>query len=72
MNANELADELDASRLEPYTSEYLVGKAATMLRQFELAESIIKQQKLEIDALLRFIDVRGETGQFIIWKAQEK
>ena len=33
MNANELADELDASRAEPYTPEYLVGKAATMLRQ---------------------------------------
>ena len=43
MNANELADELDASRVEPYTSEYLVGKAATMLRQ----------QQAEIEALNR-------------------
>jgi len=33
MNANELADELDKSRQEPFTSEYLVGQAATMLRQ---------------------------------------
>jgi len=33
MNANKLADELDASRVEPYTPEYLVGKAAAMLRQ---------------------------------------
>jgi len=33
MNANKLADELDASRVEPYTPEYLVGKAAAMLRK---------------------------------------
>ena len=42
------------------------------LDQLGLAESIIKQQKLEIAALLKFIDERGETGQLIIWKAQEK
>jgi hypothetical protein len=41
MNANELADELDKSRQEPFTSEYLVGQAATMLRQ----------QQAEIEAL---------------------
>ena len=51
MNANELADELDKSRQKPYTSEHLVGKAANMLRQFGLAESIVKQQQLEIEAL---------------------
>ena len=32
MNANELADELDRSRQEPYTSEHIVGKTAAMLR----------------------------------------
>jgi hypothetical protein len=42
------------------------------MEQLGLAESIIKQQKLEIDALLRFIDERGETGQLIIWKAEQK
>lgn len=41
MNANELADELDKSRQEPFTSEYLVGQAATMLRQ----------QQAELDSL---------------------
>ena len=41
MNAYELADELDKSRKESYTSEHLVGKAATMLRQ----------QQAEIEAL---------------------
>jgi len=33
MNPHELANELDKSRTEPHTSEYLVGKAANMLRQ---------------------------------------
>jgi hypothetical protein len=40
MNANELADELDKSRQEPFTSEYLVGQAAAMLSQ--QAEEIIE------------------------------
>ena len=63
MNANELADELDASRLEPYTSEHLVGKAATMLRQ----------QQAEIEALKQIIDANNliqNIGQFV--KPQEK
>jgi ketopantoate reductase len=76
MNALELADKLqtngkgcscaavcawecacDAEWAENYTSE-----AATMLRQ----------QQAEIEALNRFIVERGETGQLIIWKAQEQ
>lgn len=56
MNANELADALD---VESSQAEYgyvvddwkLFRDAATMLRQFGLAESIIKQQQLEIEAL---------------------
>jgi hypothetical protein len=51
MNANELADALQET--EPYysTDYKLFDKAAAMLRQFGLAESIIKQQQLEIEAL---------------------
>ena len=51
MNANELADELEDC--EPYNVKdtYLLQAAAAMLRQFGLAESIIKQQQLEIEAL---------------------
>ena len=44
MNANELADLLE-------TTESTNNKAAAMLRQFGLAESIIKQQQLEIEKL---------------------
>ena len=51
MNANELADALQET--EPYysTDYKLFDKAAALLRQFDLAESIIKQQQLEIESL---------------------
>ena len=59
MNANQLADELD-----------------TMLKAIGLIDNrvptMLRQQQAEIEALLKFIDERGETGQLIIWKAQEK
>jgi|GEM_PF-2229221 len=59
MNANELANLLEVdSWYKLVTREEI----ATMLRQ----------QQAEIEALNRFIAERGETGQLIIWKAQEK
>jgi len=60
MNANELADlmiQFDSGRIYEHAEEI-----ATMLRQ----------QQAEIESLLKFIGERGETGQLIIWKAQEK
>ena len=54
MNATELAFLLDKSRKESYTSENLVGKAATMLRQQqaeieELKDKLmLAKQSLEI------------------------
>lgn len=39
---------------------------------FENAERIIRERESEIHSLLKFIDERGETCRFIIWKAQEK
>ena len=50
MNANELADWIDEVNIAAVGSKTMT-KASNMLRQFDLAESIIKQQKLEIDAL---------------------
>ena len=32
---------------------------------------VIKQQQAEIEALNRFIEERGETGQLIIWKTKQ-
>ena len=51
MNATELAFLLDKSREESYTSEHLVAKAATMLRQ----------QQAEIDNLTSIKYVNGVT-----------
>ena len=47
MNANELADKL--SSWEGYYG--YCDEAIAMLRQFGLAESIIKQQQIEIESL---------------------
>jgi len=51
MTANELADELEDC--EPYNimDTHLFKAAATLLRQFGLAESIVKQQELRIAEL---------------------
>ena len=63
MNANELADLLaDSNDLD-------IRRAVAMLRQFGLAESIIKQQQLEIEAL----KVKAHEWYLIAMeKAQEK
>ena len=50
MNANELADYLDEF-YKKYVPNDAFEESANMLRQFGLAESIIKQQQLEIEAL---------------------
>ena len=42
---------------------------------FQIQEAVIdtlREQQAEIESLLKFINERGETGQLIIWKAQEK
>jgi hypothetical protein len=51
MTPNELADELEAFYVDPDGFPYMISEAVTVLRQFNLAESIIKQQQLEIEAL---------------------
>ena len=65
MNATELAFLLDKSRKESYTSENLVGKAATMLRQ----------QQAEIEALKDKLYLTKQSLDIVdswIEKAQEK
>ena len=60
MNANELADELEACFTK--ADWKYVDETANMLRQ----------QQAEIEELLQFIAERGETGQLIIWKTKQK
>jgi hypothetical protein len=50
MNANQLADDAENISNAIEALEW-VQKAVPMLRQFGLAESIIKQQQLEIETL---------------------
>ena len=62
MNAKEFAHELE--------------KAASFIRQqqaeLDRAVELYTDKAIENEALNRFIAERGETGQLIIWKAQEK
>ena len=50
MNANELADWIDEVNIAAVGSKTMT-KASSMLRQFDLAKSIIKQQEIEITTL---------------------
>ena len=68
--SNKLADEVDIH--VAMGGSHFFKEVSKILRQFSLAESIIKQQKLEIESILKFIDERGESGQLIIWKASQK
>ena len=75
MNANELADELTKMfRGEEY--DRIIHEIPDLLRQqqaeLDRAVELYTDKAIENEALHRFIDERGETGQLIIWKAQEK
>jgi hypothetical protein len=73
MNANEIADELSACFTKA-DWEY-VDETVNILRQFGLAESIIKQQKLEIEALKDKLYLAKQSLDIVdgwIGKAQEK
>ena len=62
MNAKQIADELE--------NIYLIqgdGKG----KPFQQYADFVRQQQAEIEALNRFIEERGETGQFIIWKTKQ-
>ena len=54
MTANELADWIDEVNIAAVGSKTMT-KASNMLRQFDLAESIVKQQKLELNALHKLV-----------------
>jgi hypothetical protein len=63
MNANELADKLKLVRyFLSLVDGQVLNDAEAVLRQFGLAESIIKQQELQIEAL------KAEVKQWEEWK----
>ena len=84
MTANELAHDLEKSIVEPYTSEYLVRQAATMLRQQQAEIEALKAKTLtdeeieniaencwKTDEDLQFFDY-NKFARAILRKAQEK
>lgn len=54
------------------TDAGIVTQLAVVHTMLPKVKELIDQQVTEIEALHRFIDERGETGQLIIWKAQNK
>lgn len=71
MNANELADALEADYWDSRANKVML-EGAKMLRQFGLAESIIKQQQLEIEALKEALKIMCIDADSILKKAQNK
>jgi ketopantoate reductase len=63
MNANDIAEELESIH-------WLQDGAKS--KPFQMYADFIRQQQAEIEELLQFIVERGETGQLIIWKAQNE
>ena len=47
-------------------------RAVALESELDRAVELYTDKAIENEALLKFIDERGETGQLIIWKAQEK
>ena len=60
--ANELADGLAKMYIEKDVNGLFNKRIQNMLRQFDLAESIIKQQQLEIEALKAELAKYGTNG----------
>lgn len=56
MNANELADKLENAKSISEVARLVKENVIPTLRQFDLAESIIKQQELEIKRLKTIIE----------------
>jgi len=62
MNAKQIADELE-------NIYWIQGDGKG--KPFQQYADFVRQQQVEIEALNRFIEERGETGQFIIWKTKQ-
>jgi molybdopterin/thiamine biosynthesis adenylyltransferase len=50
----------------------IVTQLAMVHTMLPKVKELIDSQVAEIEALHRFIDERGETGQLIIWKTEQK
>ena len=69
---NEIEDLINAHRFVQNFAEEQHQRAVALESELDRAVELYTDKAIENEALHRFIDERGETGQLIIWKAQEK
>ena len=69
---NEIEDLINANRFIQNFAEEQHQRAVALESELDRAVELYTDKAIENEALLKFIDERGETGQLIIWKAQEK
>ena len=68
----EIEDLINAHRFVQNFAEEQHQRAVGLESELDRAVELYTDKAIENEALLKFIDERGETGQLIIWKAQEK
>ena len=68
----EIEDLINAHRFVQNFAEEQHQRAVALESELDRAVELYTDKAIENEALHRFIDERGETGQLIIWKAQEK
>ena len=69
---NEIEDLINAHRFVQNFAEEQHQRAVALESELDRAVELYTDKAIENEALHRFIDERGEIGQLIIWKAQEK
>ena len=69
---NEIEDLKSANRFIQNFAEEQHRRAVALENELDRAVELYTDKAMENEALHRFLDERGETGQLIIWKAQEK
>ena len=69
---NEIEDLINAHRFVQNFAEEQHKRAVALESELDRAVELYTDKAIENEVLHRFIDERGETGQLIIWKAQEK
>ena len=69
---NEIEDLINANRFIQNFADEQHQRAVALESELDRAVELYTDKAIENEALLKFIDERGETGQLIIWKAQEK
>ena len=68
----EIEDLINAHRFVQNFADEQHQRAVVLESELDRAVELYTDKAIENEALHRFIDERGETGQLIIWKAQNE